>query len=147
MLNFCEYINQNGGDLQKIISKSELADDILKKQGLDLSEIAKLSKSEKNKKITQFYKNLGKDGKISKESVNEMITKLMGKSNKLKNNKILSFARGLNSIPGVITTFLISPYILGWFIPRLTYANTRRMHEKAEEERQVKEAQKINTAA
>lgn len=146
MLNFCEYINQNGGDLQKIISKSELADDILKKQGLDLSEIAKLSKSEKNKKITQFFKNLGKDGKISKESVNEMITKLMGKSNKLKNNKILSFARGLNSIPGVITTFLISPYILGWFIPRLTYANTRRMHEKAEKERQDK-ASKVNTAA
>ena len=63
-----------------------------------------------------------------------------------KKNKILSFARGLNSIPGLIATFFISPYILGWAIPQLTYANTRRIHEKAEKERQAKKAS-INTAA
>ena len=46
-------------------------------------------------------------------------------------NKIMSFARGLNSIPAMLVTFLISPYVLGWFIPKLTYANTRRRQEKA----------------
>ena len=74
-----------------------------------------------------------------------MIAKMMNGGSQPKANKILGFARGLNSVPGVITTFLISPYLLGWFIPRLTYANTRRLHEKAEQERQEK-AQKLNTA-
>ena len=76
-----------------------------------------------------------------------MITKIMKGTKSAKVNKILSFARGLNSIPAVITTFLISPYLLGWFIPRLTYANTRRIHERAEKERAEKAQAKINTAA
>ncbi len=46
------------------------------------------------------------------------------------------------STPAAIITFLVSPYLLGWFIPGLTYANTRRLHEKAEREKQ----QKLNAA-
>ena len=60
---------------------------------------------------------------------------MKGVSNKPRANRILSFAKGLNSAPGAIATVLISPYILGWFIPRLTYANTRRMREKAQKEK------------
>lgn len=145
MLNFCKYIDNNGGDLQKIIAKSEHIDVVFNDKTFKLSDIAKLTKKEKNSKIMSIIENLGKDGSIDKKAVDEMITKLMKGGNKPKANKVLGFARGLNSIPGVITTFLISPYLLGWFIPRLTYANTRRIHEKAEKERQEK-AQKINTA-
>ncbi len=146
MLNFCKYVDKNGGDLQKIIAKSELANTVFNESGVKISELKNLSKTDKNKKILAFFENLGKDSKMSTEEINKMITNLMkGKSGKLKNNKILAFARGLNSIPGVITTFLISPYILGWVIPRFTYANTRRLHEKAEKERQEK-ASKVDTA-
>lgn len=143
MLNFCKYIDNNGGDLQKILSKSENAASVFSDDAIKLADLKNLSKTEKNKKILSFFENLGKDGKLSKKSIDEMITKLMkGSMNKPKANKILGFARGLNSVPGLLTTVFISPYILGWFIPRLTYANTRRIHEKAE-----KEKQKINTAA
>ena len=41
-------------------------------------------------------------------------------------------------MPGLLTTFCISPYLLGWFIPRLTYKNTRRIHEKQDREREAK---------
>ena len=143
MLNFCKYIDNNGGDLPKILSKSENAASVFSDDAIKLADLKNLSKTEKNKKILSFFENLGKDGKLSKKSIDEMITKLMkGSMNKPKANKILGFARGLNSVPGLLTTVFISPYILGWFIPRLTYANTRRIHEKAE-----KEKQKINTAA
>ena len=54
----------------------------------------------------------------------------------------MSFARGLNSIPAVLVTFLISPYLLGWFIPRLTYARTRKQQEKALTENQQKDVAK-----
>ena len=146
MMKFCEYINKNGGDLQKILSKSEHAESLFKGTTVNLKEIANLSKGDKNKKIMSVIEGLGKDGKMTKKAIDEMITKAMrGNITKPKTNKILSFARGLNSIPGVITTFLISPYLLGWFIPRLTYANTRRIHEKNEQEKQAKAA-KINTA-
>ena len=70
---------------------------------------------------------------------------MKGKNCKPKNNKILSFARGLNSLPGFIATFLISPLLLGIIIPEITYANTRRIHRKAAEEKAAK-ANKINTA-
>ena len=48
----------------------------------------------------------------------------------IKNNKIAQVARGLNSIPGLISTFIISPVLLGVLIPMLTYYNTRKAHEK-----------------
>lgn len=145
MSNFCKYIDNNGGDLQKIISKSENANIVFNDKNIKLSELKELSKKERNKKISAFFTNLGKDGTMDKKSINEIITKLMkGTSTKSEANKILSFARGLNSVPGVITTFLISPYLLGWFIPRLTYANTRRIHEKKEREKLEKQ-KNINT--
>jgi len=143
MVNFCKYINKNNGDLQKILAKSEELSNVIKDNSLDLKSLEGLSKNEKNKKILEYFENLGKDGKIDKKTVDEMIIKIMKGTKNSKANKILSFARGLNSIPAVITTFIISPYLLGWFIPRLTYANTRRLHEKAEKERE----NKINTAA
>ncbi len=145
LMNFCKYIDNNGGDLQKILAKSEHVDTVFNDKTMKLSEIANLSKKEKNAKIMSFFEKLGKEGGVDKKAVDEMIAKMMKGGSQPKANKILGFARGLNSVPGVITTFLISPYLLGWFIPRLTYANTRRLHEKAEQERQEK-AQKLNTA-
>ena len=76
---------------------------------------------------------MGKDGKIPKDKIDDMISQIMRKASNPKANKIASFAKGLNSIPAIITTFLISPYVLGWLIPRFTYANTRRLHAEAAE--------------
>lgn len=138
MLNFCKYIDKNNGDLQKILAKSEKSELFLNDDAIKVSELEKLSKSDKNKKIIEFFEKLEKS-----EGTNKKITELMKGANKGKANKIASFARGLNSIPAVIATVFISPVILGWIIPRLTYANTRRLHAKAAEEKQ----NKINTAA
>lgn len=123
MVNFCKYIEKNGGDLEKILSKSDNINEIY-----NLSELSGLSKAEKNKKIVSFFENFAKGN--DKKALNEKITKLMTSAKAGKASKITAFARGLNSVPGLIATFLISPAILGWFIPRLTYANTRRLHEK-----------------
>lgn len=147
MINFCKYIDKNNGDLAKILAKSEELKNVITDKSLDLDALAKLDKKEKNKKFLEYFENLGKDGKVDSKTADEMITKIMKGTKSAKVNKILSFARGLNSIPAVITTFLISPYLLGWFIPRLTYANTRRIHERAEKERAEKAQAKINTAA
>ena len=141
MLNFCKYIDKNEGDLAKILSKSEFANEIFNKNTKTLEDIANLPKSEKNETITSIIRNLGKNDNLDKSTVDNMIKKLMkGTKGNKKTAKILSLARGLNSVPGVLTTFLISPYILGWFIPRLTYLNTRRINEK----KAAAEAQKNN---
>ena len=145
MLNFCTYIDNNGGDLEKILSKSEGHAAIFNESTVKLSDLTNLSRAEKNSKIKETIKNLGKDGKLNKADIDKKIAELMKSGAKPKNNKILSAARGLNSIPGFIATVIISPVILGWIIPRLTYANTRRIHAKQELERQEKA--KINTAA
>lgn len=141
MVNFCKYIDKNGGDLQKIISKSQYADSVFNSNTMQLSELKNLSKAEKNKKLISFFE------KFNCENADELIKKLMKGTGKAKHNKIASFARGLNSFPGLLTTFFISPYILGWFIPRLTYKNTRRIHEKQDREKALKEQQKLETKA
>ena len=147
MVNFCRYIDKNGGDLQKILSKSESVNEIFNEKTLKIEEDAKLSKTESNKKIISFMENVEKQAeklgiKTDKKSIDEMITKLMKGASKGGNSKITALARGLNSVPGLLTTIFISPYILGWFIPRLTYKNTRRIHAKEDREREVKERQK-----
>ena len=75
-----------------------------------------------------------------------MIEKMMKGVSKGGKSRITSLARGLNSVPGLLTTILISPYILGWFIPRLTYKNTRRIHAKEDRERAAQEQQKLKVA-
>lgn len=134
MLNFCKYIDKNGGDLQKIISKSEHAEEIFK-----ISSLNGLNKTEKNKKIISLVE------KFDKSNADEIIKKLMKAVGKAKSNKITTFARGLTSVPGLLTTFFISPYLLGWFIPRLTYKNTRRIHEKQDREREARRLEKLNS--
>ena len=130
MLNFCKYIDKNGGDLQKIISKSENAGEMFNNSTLDLKSLKGMKKADKNKKIISFVEKFDKS--------DELISKVMKGASKARGNKIASFARGLNSMPGLLTTFCISPYLLGWFIPRLTYKNTRRIHEKQDREREAK---------
>lgn len=164
MVNFCSFIEKNGGDLEKILSKSENLKSLIAEGKITMPDLNGLDKGSKNTKIKAFFENLGKDGQASKESINELIEKIMKGSTEVKDGKfrqflkkikltkgpktavknpILSFAKGLNSVPGLIATFLISPFVLGWLIPRATYANTRRIHEK-----RAKEAEnKVNATA
>ena len=87
-----------------------------------LDSIKELSKEEKNKKIISEFEKL--------TNADELISKVMKGTGELKHNRIAKFARGLNSIPGVLSTVLISPIILGILIPKLTYYNTRKTHAK-----------------
>lgn len=142
MVNFCKYIDKNGGDLQKIISKSENLSTVFNESTLDLNKLKGKSKSAKNSEIISFFENIeSKFVNKDKKSINEIIAKLMKQSSG-KKSKIVSFARGMNSLPALLTTLVISPYILGWFIPRLTYKNTRRIHAKED-----REAEKLKTNA
>ena len=111
---------------------------------MKLSELDNLAKKEKNTKIIKFFEKMSKESGENKAKFDEAIKKMMqGSEFKTKGNKLLSFVKGLNSMPAFITTFAISPIILGWFIPRLTYANTRRIHAKKDREAK----NKVNTAA
>ena len=140
MLNFCKYIDKNGGDLEKILSKSEEFKSVFNENTVKMEKLKGKTKAETNKNISNFIENIEKHVKTKdKKSVDELIKKLMnGVKSGGGRNKIASLAKGLNSVPGLLTTFFISPYILGWFIPRLTYANTRRIHAKEDREREQK---------
>lgn len=125
MLNFAEYIDKKGGDLERILSKSANQSDVFNNNTFTLESIKSANKSEKNKKIMSLIKDM-KDG----AETDKLITKLMKDGTRGKQSAITHYARGLNSIPGAIVTLIISPIILGVFIPMLTYANTRRSHKK-----------------
>ena len=130
MLNFANFIKNKDGDLEKIISRSENSNIIFNNQSF-MDSIKGLSRKEKNAKFISLFENM-KDS----EETNKLITKLMKGSGGVKNNKISKIARGLNSVPGFIVTCLISPIILGVFIPMLTYSRTRKAHAKMLQEKQ-----------
>lgn len=133
MVNFCKYIDRNGGDLEKILSKSDYHDAVFNSSTIELSSLKGKAKAEKNKEILKV---------IEKINNSDGIKKMMQGVKAGKYGNITTVARGLNSIPTALFTVAISPYILGWFIPRLTYANTRRIHEKQDKE---KEQHKLNS--
>ena len=132
LMNFANFIDKQGGDLEKILSKSENVKEMFNEKSFTLDSIRNLSKSKKNKKIISLFEKIESADPKAK---NEIISKLMKGSGNIKNNKIAQFARGLNSVPGFISTFIISPVILGVLIPMLTYSNTRKAQEKAAQEK------------
>lgn len=135
LLNFCSYIEKNGGDLQKILLKSPDAKLWFNDKTFKLESLKKQSKKEKNDKIISFIKSLKGDNRgLSTLSLDEQVKKVMDYTSKeaINKNKILSYARGLNSIPAAITMVIISPVLLGIIIPKITYAHSRHYHEKRE---------------
>ena len=124
MLNLCKYISEKGGDLEKILSKSVNANLMFNDKTFTLESIKNLNKNAKNEKITEFIKGLDKD------KADELIAKVMKDAGKIEKSAITKFARGLYSVPGFITTVIISPVILGCLVPLLTYSNTRKAHAK-----------------
>ena len=125
MINFAKFIDAKGGDIEKILSQSETQKEVFNDKTFTLESIRNKTKEEKNKKIISFFENL-KDDLATKD----LVVKLMNDNGLGKKSSITKMARGLSSIPGFLSTVMISPILLGWFIPRLTYANTRKKHEK-----------------
>ena len=123
MVNFAIFIDSKGGDLQKVLSNSTKASEVFTKDNFTLESIAGKDRAEKNKQIISFFEKL-EDNKSTKD----LIIKLMHDNGVGKKSSISKMARGLSSVPGFISTVIISPILLGWFIPRLTYANTRKKH-------------------
>ena len=127
LMNFAKFVDNKGGDLEKILSKSDNVKEMFNEKSFTLDSIKNLTREEKNKKIIKFFEDIKvKDNKAKHDS----IAKLMKGSGDIKHNKIAKVARGLNSLPGFISTFIISPILLGILIPMLTYHNTRKAHEK-----------------
>ena len=123
MINFAKFIDKKGGDLEKILSKSENIKEVFNEKSFTLESISGKSVSEKNEKIISLFEHLEDNA-----STKDMIIKLMHDKGIGKKSSISKMARGLSSVPGFLSTVLISPIILGWFIPRLTYSNTRKKH-------------------
>lgn len=133
LLNFSKFVNSKGGDLEKIISKSENSNVMFNDKTFTLESIKNLSKAEKNKKIIELFERIDE----ADPHVKEGISKLMKGSGNIKHNKIAKMARGLNSLPGFISTVFISPVLLGILIPMLTYHNTRKANAKKMAEKQA----------
>ena len=132
LMNFAKFIDKNDGDLEKILSKSEHVSEMFNEKTFTLDSIKNLSKKEKNKQIIELFENFKTADSKAK---NDVITKLMKGSGNIKNNKIAQYVRGLNSVPGFISTFIISPVLLGILIPSLTYSITRKAQQKASAEK------------
>lgn len=133
LLNFSKFVDSKGGDLEKILAKSENVNTMFNDKTFTLESIKNLSAKEKNAKIISLFERISETDPNAKEG----IVKLMKGSSNIKHNKIAKMARGLNSVPGFISTVFISPLFLGILIPMLTYHNTRKANAKKAAARQA----------
>ena len=125
MVNFAKFIEESKGDLARILSYSENAKEVFNEKTFTLKSLKDMSLTDRNKKIISFFEKM-EDNKETKD----LIIRLMNDNGLGKKSSISKMARGLNSVPGFISTVLISPILLGWLIPKLTYHNTRKKHAK-----------------
>ena len=125
MVNFAKFIDAKGGDLERILSKSTKVNEVFNDKNFTLESIRNKPKAEKNKQIISFFEKLADNA-----STKELIIKFMNDNGLNKKSSISKIARGFSSVPGCLSTVIISPILLGWFIPRLTYSNTRKKHAK-----------------
>lgn len=134
LMNFANFIKDNDGDLAKIMSDSKNANLVFNNETSTLESLKKLSREEKNNKIIEIFEKLGSDGA---ETAKKLMQDLGNKQ-----SSIARKARNFNSFPKFISTWVISPVILGWLIPEFTYHMTRKTHEKqlAQEKQQNKTA-------
>ena len=80
LLNFSKFVNSKGGDLEKIISKSENSNVMFNDKTFTLESIKNLSKAEKNKKIIELFERIDE----ADPHVKEGISKLMKGSGNIK---------------------------------------------------------------
>ncbi len=125
IVNFAKFIEKNKGDLANILSYSENVKEVFNEKTFTLESLKGKSLKDKNRQIVDFFEKM-EDNKSTKD----LIVKLMNDKGIGKKSSISKMARGLNSVPGFISTVLISPILLGWIIPKLTYSNTRKKHAK-----------------
>ena len=125
MVNFAKFIEENKGDLSSILSYSQNAKEVFNDKTFTLESLNGMSLDDRNKQIRSFFEKM-EDNKSTKD----LITRLMNDNGIGKKSSISKMARGLNSVPGFISTVIISPILLGWLIPKLTYHNTRKKHAK-----------------
>ena len=125
MINFAKYIDSKGGDLSMVLAESKNAKDIFNDKTFTLESLKKDSRNVRNTKIISLFEKMENNS-----STKELINKLMNDAGKGNQGTIAKVARGFNSMPGFISTVVISPLILGVLIPMLTYSNTRKTHEK-----------------
>lgn len=130
LMNFAHFIDKNGGDLEKILSESNHPEVVFNEKTFKLESIKSLPKQEKNKRIIDELKRIIT---VKDSAENKKIIELMKGTKQDKVNKIMRTVKGLNSLPAFIATFVISPVLLGVFIPKLTYKNTRKMAETTTE--------------
>jgi len=130
LMNFAHFIDKNGGDLEKILSESNHPEVVFNEKTFKLESIKSLPKQRKNKRIIDELKRIIT---VKDSAENKKIIELMKGTKQDKVNKIMRTVKGLNSLPAFIATFVISPVLLGVFIPKLTYKNTRKMAETTTE--------------
>lgn len=134
LVNFAEFVDKKGGDLEKILSKSDNQAVMFNDKTFTLESIRNMPKKAKNEKIISMIKKLP-------EHSEELISKVMKGDGNIKNNPIAKFARDRNAFPEFVSTFVLSPILLGVLIPMLTYYNTRKYHERRDREREQRKNQ------
>ena len=124
LTNFAQFINQNDGDLFKVLSNLDNAKEVFAGTEADFNLISKLDRKSSNSRIMKTIENFA----------HHQVTKLMEPAKKGKPNGMLLKARNLNALPRFINTIVLIPVFLGVVLPKMTYALTAKNRRKMVEE-------------
>lgn len=133
IVDFANFINENGGDIKKVLEYDADSKNITKSL-FDLWN-GKSDKTFETATKDDIYKMLKEQKESSNDNIKMNVNKLEALFDKI-DNSFVKHAKFLNSIFGALTIFLLVPTILGFALPKLNELSTKKMLENNEELKQ-----------
>ena len=137
ILHFCDYITDNGGNLNKLFHRTDATKEILS----DICGSAEAFKQADDKSIKSYISR-------AMEEAPEKISKLYDQF-KGENNEFVKQAKAMNSKFKFLSIFILIPAILGFGLPAMNEALTKKKYKKehSKENAPATTVEAVNTQA
>lgn len=134
ILHFCDYITDNGGNLNKLFHRTDATKEILS----DIYGSSEAFKQADDKSIRSY---IAKAMEEAPEKISKLYDQFKG-----DNNEFVKQAKKMNSKFKFLSIFVLIPVILGFGLPAMNEALTKKKYKKEHEQGATPEA-KVDVTA
>lgn len=122
ILHFCDYITNNGGNLNKLFHRTDATKEILS----DICGGAEAFKNADDKSIKSY---IAKAMEEAPEKISKLYDQFKG-----ENNEFVKQAKAMNSKFKFLSLFVLVPLVLGFGLPAMNEALTKKKYKKEHEQ-------------
>ncbi len=129
LVNMTEFVNNNGGNVAKVLKTEKQANAVCQKYGINLNNLAK--QADKKAANEVIIGNLNETKDFAKDLIKALTPEKEGAA-----NAMLKRARSLNSYVSFAATVFFVPAFLGIVLPKFVYKMTAKRQERQAQARE-----------